>query len=288
MLIERMESRRLLAVTVAVDDNGVLAVTGDDADNFVGVFLKDEDTLVVRTATVAEEEVVEGDDGTGAATLAAHAGRMGPIAPFDLDDVTTEEFDISDDGIASISIDLAGGDDRAMVGHRVELDAVINGGAGDDKITGGAGDDTISGGDDNDHVRGGPGADNLNGDAGNDSIDAADGVSDVVDGGSQTTDADGTTGDIARIDAADGDTPDTVTDVESTRAVDGTVGFPRGGHRPGGPGFGGGGPRGGHRPPPAGEDDGTDEDTGTDTGVATSVLNTGGVRQRPVGPPLRR
>jgi hypothetical protein len=274
-MIEGLESRRLFAVNVAVTD-GVLTITGDDADNFVQVHLKDEGTLVVRSATaIAEEEDTTTEDGAEE-TVATTAAKMGPKIGFDLEDSTTEEFDISDLGITSISMDLGGGADRAGVGPIIELAATINGGAGDDHLAGGVGADTISGGDGNDHIRGGKGADTLSGDGGNDSIEAVDKETDIIDGGDQTTDADGSSGDFALIDAADGETPDTVTKVELTRA--GGFGFgpgfgdrPPGGPR-GGNGHGPGGGRGhggGEQLPPPADDEETGDDTTDDSGTIT-------------------
>src|SRR3954467_12683053 len=109
MLFENLEARRLFAVTVAVE-NGVLTVTGDEGDNFVDVHLKrdDDNTLVVRTATAVEED-------TTTTTTAAEDTTVGPHLPHALADATTQEFDITADGITSISIDSAGGDDRVRV-----------------------------------------------------------------------------------------------------------------------------------------------------------------------------
>ena len=280
-MIEGLEPRRLFAVNVAVN-GGVLTVTGDDADNFVQVHLKDEDTLVVRSATAvaAEEETTTADSATEE-TVATAAAKMGPRIGFELEDSATEEFDISDLGITSIAIDVAGGNDRAGVGPQIELAATIDGGAGDDHLSGGAGADTISGDDGNDHIRGGKGADTLNGNGGNDSIGAVDQETDVIDGGDQTTDADGSSGDMAIIDAADGATPDTVTNVELTRA--GGIGFGPGvGGRGDGPGFGG---RRGHRPGGGGHGPGEGEQLPppTDDG-ATRDGTIGGTITDPAAP----
>lgn len=270
MHVEQMESRRLLAVTVALN-GGTLTVTGDEANNFVCVQLKDDDTIAVRSGTVTEEE----DPGTGtgdgttpttaAAAADPHAGHMGPFPEYEITGLEDNEFALAD--VTSIQIDMGAGNDRAIIGPRVEIDATINGGDGNDHLGGGAGDDTINGGAGNDHIRGGQGADSLNGDDGNDHIDAADRATDTVDGGADTTDDDGTSGDSALIDAADGDTPDTVTNVEATHAIGAMAGNPGEGfpHGPGGPHRGPGGPGGDHRPP--GDDDG--DNTGTEPGTGT-------------------
>jgi Ca2+-binding RTX toxin-like protein len=270
MTIETLEARRMLAIDVAVNA-GVLAITGDEGNNVVYVHLKDEDTLVVHTATATPVEDTE-EAASAEATATGRPGFIGPRQDVEITDPATVEFDISDESITSILMDLGAGNDRAGVGPNVTLAAEINGDEGDDRLCGGGGDDEINGGDGNDHVRGGKGADTLNGDAGNDFIDAADQVSDTVDGGSETTDDDGTTGDAVLIDAADGETPDTVANVESSRVGLG-FGF---GPRPGGPG----GHH--HRPPPPPVEN---PDDGTDGGTGGETTTTGGEQTEITTPP---
>jgi Ca2+-binding RTX toxin-like protein len=270
MNCERLESRRLFAVDVAVT-GGVLTITGDEAANLVSVHLTGEDTLVVRTGTeVVDDTTTTPTDGaTGTTAAAACPGRV------DFGELTTTEFDISDEGITSILMDLGDGNDVAHIAYGVELAATINGGAGNDKLGGGEGDDTINGDDGNDLIRGGEGADILNGGAGNDFILAADGESDTIDGGDDATDADGTSGDVAVIDDADGTTPDAVSNVESTRVGGDGFGFGR-------PGFGFGGRHGGpHHAPPADDGTGTtDAGTAVTTTAVPTVLNVFGVNRR--------
>ena len=269
MSIETLEARRMLAIDVAVNA-GVLTITGDEGNNVVHVHLKDEDTLVVHTATATPVEDTE-ENASAEATATGRPPFIGPRQDVEITDPATIEFDISDESITSILMNLGAGNDHAGVGPNVTLAAEINGEDGDDRLSGGGGDDEINGGAGKDRVRGGKGADTLNGDDGNDFIDAADQVSDTVDGGADTTDADGTTGDAAVIDAADGETPDTVANVESTRVGLG-FGF---GPRPGGPGHH-------HRPPPPPVEN---PDDGTDDGTTTETTTTGGEQTETPPPP---
>lgn len=139
MMIENLETRRLYAVTAAVN-GGVLTVTGDDGCNLVDVRLSGADTLVVRTATAIETTDESGDttDDDSAAGCAGHRGG-------DFGTVTSTNFDISDSSITRIVVNAGGGDDRVSIARTVTLPTTINGGDGNDELSGGGGADTIDG-----------------------------------------------------------------------------------------------------------------------------------------------
>jgi hypothetical protein len=97
---------------------------------------------------------------------------------------------VPDQAFVNIGTDLPdpGEDDRIFGDVEIVLgspqnDTFINGTRRGMRIDGRAGDDTLTGGSGNDTLVGGPGADNLAGKGGQDRIEAADGVSDIVDGG---------------------------------------------------------------------------------------------------------
>jgi len=76
---------------------------------------------------------------------------------------------------ASISIDLAGGNDTLSTNH-VTHPVLAAGGAGDDRLTGGDGEDVLAGGAGNDTLNGGAGNDAFFGESGKDVIEARDGT----------------------------------------------------------------------------------------------------------------
>jgi hypothetical protein len=75
----------------------------------------------------------------------------------------------------SISIDLAGGNDR-LTTDGVTTPILAAGGTGDDILAGGNGNDVLAGGAGNDTLTGGPGVDEFFGETGNDVIEARDGI----------------------------------------------------------------------------------------------------------------
>src|SRR5687768_11287665 len=228
MQIETLEGRRLL--TAAVVD-GVLTITGDDANNHIHVsYNADTDTLVVTQRSETTDTDAGTDTGAGEeevvttltrrqqrrlARLAARAARATAAAgSASLGEATVTEFNVADEGITSILVNAGAGNDRVTISRGVELAATINGDAGDDKLSAGGGATTVNGGDGNDHIRGGAEADNLNGDAGNDTINSVGGGVDNVNGGSDGA-VEGESGDIAYVDVIrtdDNDTEDTSDD----------------------------------------------------------------------------
>jgi Ca2+-binding RTX toxin-like protein len=93
----------------------------------------------------------------------------------------TFEHDLAAVTVTGIQIDSGAGNDWIWIDDAVEIDAVINGGVGNDRIKGGGGDDTILGDKGNDRLHGGTGNDNVSGGAGNDWLWGDDG-DDVVHG----------------------------------------------------------------------------------------------------------
>src|SRR5439155_7781462 len=75
----------------------------------------------------------------------------------------------------SVSIDLAGGDDR-LTTFNVSSPLLVAGGDGNDVLQGGNGNDVLAGGAGDDTLTGGAGVDEFFGESGNDTIEARDGV----------------------------------------------------------------------------------------------------------------
>ena len=80
---------------------------------------------------------------------------------------------------ASISVDLAGGDDTLTTNH-VTRPVLAAGGAGNDRLQGGDGDDVLAGGAGDDTLTGGAGNDAFFGESGKDIIEARDGVAERI------------------------------------------------------------------------------------------------------------
>lgn len=115
-------------------------------------------------------------------------GRRSTISVFTYNYATeARTFDVfNQSDVESISVDVDGGDDQVYLRGRINQDAiielgdgndrgsggrgddVINGGAGNDAIWGNSGDDILDGGDGNDYIRGGSQNDILRGGAGSD------------------------------------------------------------------------------------------------------------------------
>ena len=92
----------------------------------------------------------------------------------------TYHFNAAD--VTSLSINALNGNDRVYVSDAVLIDAVINGGQGNDQLRGGGGNDTLVGEAGNDKLDGGMGDDVLSGDAGHDRLAGGEG-NDTLNGG---------------------------------------------------------------------------------------------------------
>jgi Ca2+-binding RTX toxin-like protein len=213
MQIETLEGRCLM--TAAVVD-GVLTVTGDDTDNHVRVVLDGRNTAATDddALVVIEHPLVWIDARSVPVSQPHEALHRFPAPPF-APAGTRTDFNIGENGITSVVINLGGGDDIGVVARTVKLTAALNGGPGDDALAAGGGTSTLNGGDGDDYLRGGAGADALNGNAGNDTIEAGGGGADAIDGG------DDGAGDIAFVDTEGGQDPaadpDVVSNVEAIR-----------------------------------------------------------------------
>jgi Ca2+-binding RTX toxin-like protein len=73
-------------------------------------------------------------------------------------------------GVERIEAFGLAGNDRITIGHHVDVDAILDGGAGNDTLKGGAGNDTLLGGLGNDKLRSTRGNDLLDGGDGNDTL----------------------------------------------------------------------------------------------------------------------
>lgn len=142
LFVENLESRRLLTAAHADLDAGVLSVSGTGKNDQIQVSVADTQLTVSFNKQ-------------------------------------TFQFNTAD--VTEIHIDGGGGNDWIWVDGTVLVKAMINGGAGNDRIQGGGGDDTIRGDKGNDRLHGGGGIDTLSGGAGNDWVWGDDG-DDVVHG----------------------------------------------------------------------------------------------------------
>lgn len=160
LFVESLESRRLLAAALALQDRGVLSVTGTDEADVIEVSTVESDRGPVVKATVTDQ-----------------AGQVLAEAEFDAGRVT------------SIKVDALAGDDE--VHNNTDLPSEIAGGPGynqlwggsaDDVLTGGEGWDDLYGGDGQDTLVGGGDWDILDGGAGNDALSGGDGPDDLYGG----------------------------------------------------------------------------------------------------------
>lgn len=93
-----------------------------------------------------------------------------------------------------ITIRTGEGDDTVWVDSDIQVNVVVDSGAGDDFIMGGAGNDRIDSGEGDDTVYGGAGRDDIFGNSGDDDVSGGEG-NDVVYGGDGNDFMTGTTGD---------------------------------------------------------------------------------------------
>lgn len=174
-----------------------LTITGDPAD-FSGEFTNTvEVTGVNETDTNAANDsasvTVDFDGLTPGITTANDPANPGQQIVTLVGDDSRNDFDVWESGerlyarldgqtqiftasnVSAIRIYGQGGDDDASVASSVEVDALISGGDGDDRLFGGSGDDHLLGGEGNDRLYGNDGDDTLEGEAGNDRLYGHDG-----------------------------------------------------------------------------------------------------------------
>lgn len=170
VICESLENRRLLAAAVAVNlSGGVLDIEGTPADDNI--------KLVAGTGTITV------DWGTG--TRQFQTADVHSIIAIGLGG--NDRLDFS---VATVGVDLAGGDGNDTLLGGSSKDAiqgnagndVIFGHASGDLLGGGLGADTIQGGRGLDVISGGKGNDSLDGGVGNDSISGGDGADTLLGG----------------------------------------------------------------------------------------------------------
>ena len=160
-----------VTITVRDDDGGIDQIQTTVVTTGVG--LVGGTLYVVGTEGEDKVEVKLGGGGGPDQVIKVNA---------DLDEKGTKEKidrEYSASDVHKIVILLCGGDDDAHVHNNVLIDALINGGEGDDKIKGGGGNDTLYGGAGQDDVKGYEGDDLLDGGDGNDRLQGGKG-SDVL------------------------------------------------------------------------------------------------------------
>lgn len=106
-----------------------------------------------------------------------------------------DKFDMEypESAINQITILLRGGDDDAEIDKDITIDALLDGGDGDDKLTGGSGNDILLGGAGDDKLKGQDGDDLLDGGDGDDKLDGGKGA-DILLGGAGDDKLDGGSG----------------------------------------------------------------------------------------------
>jgi len=146
----------------------VITITGsDDATQNQNIFI-DNGVLTINGGDDADHVHVSIDDNGKIAV----AGSLG-----------NEVFDPA--AVDSVFIDVGAGNDHVGIAHEIAVNAIINGGDGNDYISSGSGDDTIRGGDGNDLIHGGKGDDILIGGTGYDWLRGNKGR-DILMGGDQS------------------------------------------------------------------------------------------------------
>ncbi|MBC8351189.1 MAG: hypothetical protein H8E66_04335 [Planctomycetes bacterium] len=158
-----------IIVTVTDDDSGLdqtslLAVVS-------GVGLNGGVLQIIGTA--GDDHVTLNQTGNG--LLKVHADFIPEDALGE-----TRDFPLAD--VNRIFMLLCDGNDHATISGRITLDAIIDGGAGDDHLNGGDGSNVILGREGNDHINGGSGRDILIGGLGEDRI-VGNPESDLISGG---------------------------------------------------------------------------------------------------------
>jgi PKD repeat protein len=147
----------IYTVTLAVND-GYFGGTDDDTltIHVAGTSLADGDLYVVGTPT---------NDHVFVGRLCSHIFVTGDFLP---GCCKTKSFAASD--VERILIELAGGDDDAVIAWNVDRPAKIDGGPGDDRLKGSWREDILLGGDGDDYLNGSGGPDILIGGSGADVI----------------------------------------------------------------------------------------------------------------------
>lgn len=192
LVLESLESRRLMSAGVVLGDDGVLLITGTEKRDVVTVSLAPKtpgslqvrlngrlSTFAVGDVTAIRAETLGGND------TVSFSEKFGRIV------IPAEVYA----GAGNDVITTASGNDLTVAGDG--KDKVVSG-AGDDQIDAGAGDDAVTGGADNDRIYGQAGKDQIDAGTGNDDVDGGAGKDRVVMGtGTDNVDA-GTLAEVRR------------------------------------------------------------------------------------------
>jgi len=155
-----------VAISLQDDDTGIAAANTTAV--IIGVGVVDNQLHIIGTDDADSVSVtIKGGKNP---TVVVDADFLGPlVGDFNKNSkLNTRVFDAA--GITSVLIMLCGGDDLAIVSEQSTLDAIIDGGSGDDKLHGGAGNDILLGGEGDDQITGDGGADILIGGLGSDRL----------------------------------------------------------------------------------------------------------------------
>ncbi|MFC1603775.1 PKD domain-containing protein [Planctomycetota bacterium] len=159
---------------------GIFTVAISLQDDDTGIAAANTTAVIIGVGVVDNQLHIVGTDDADSVSVAVKGGKnpkvvvdadfLGPMAgDFNKNSkLNTREFDAA--GITSVLIMLYGGDDLAIVSEQSTLDAIIDGGSGDDKLHGGAGNDILLGGEGDDQITGDGGADILIGGLGVDRL----------------------------------------------------------------------------------------------------------------------
>jgi VCBS repeat-containing protein len=173
-----------------------ITVTDDDGDSDVlttqvvttGVGLVGDTLYVIGTEGEDKVDIkLKGSDGDQWINVKGTFDKKGDKEKFDVD------FSLATHTINNIVVLVCGGDDKVTVDKDLDIDATIDGGAGDDKLKGGGGNDTILGGDGEDDIKGYGGDDLIDGGNDDDKLDGGRG-SDILLGGDGDDDLKGGSG----------------------------------------------------------------------------------------------
>ena len=158
--IERLEGRRLLAVSVTGGTATVFDADASVTANVVG------DTLsVVGTALADRIEFERRDDALSIHYRSDQTFDGGEsVGVNGVLEFTADELA----GVTKIDVRTGEGDDTVILGKRIDLPARVDAGPGDDLVGGGNGNDVLVGGAGNDTLDGNAGVDTLYGGDGDD------------------------------------------------------------------------------------------------------------------------
>jgi Ca2+-binding RTX toxin-like protein len=163
-MLEHLETRRHFSIS-AIQNDGVLQITGSDASDDVSIDVQD-DTVVVtaesQSTTYLRVIDIQFDAGAGDDTVTVTLEHSTPGFTIDAGDGDDSVSVTSVEGspLGLLSIDAGEGDDSVDCSASCAT-VQINGDAGDDTLIGSRFDDVIAGGDGNDVIVGNYGSDDI-------------------------------------------------------------------------------------------------------------------------------